>query len=41
MTERTDVVIVGAGGGGAVLGLALAQKGIKNVVLEQAPGPPT
>jgi len=41
MTERTDVVIVGAGGGGAVLGLALAQKGIKNIVLEQAPGPPT
>ncbi len=41
MTERTDVVIVGAGGGGAVLGLALAQKGIKNIVLEQASGPPT
>jgi 2-polyprenyl-6-methoxyphenol hydroxylase-like FAD-dependent oxidoreductase len=40
MMERTDVVIVGAGGGGAVLGLALAQKGIKNIVLEQAPGPP-
>jgi monooxygenase len=40
MTERTDVVIVGAGGGGAVLGLALAQKGIKSVVLEQAQGPP-
>jgi len=41
MTERADVVIVGAGGGGAVLGLALAQKGITNIVLEQAPGPPT
>lgn len=40
MTERTDVVIVGAGGGGAVLGLALAQKGIRSIVLEQAPGPP-
>lgn len=40
MMERTDVVIIGAGGGGAVLGLALAQKGIKNIVLEQAPGPP-
>jgi len=39
--ERTDVVIVGAGGGGAVLGLALAQKGIKSIVLEQAQGPPT
>lgn len=41
MTEHTDVVIVGAGGGGAVLGLALAQKGIATLVLEQAPGPPT
>ncbi len=39
--EHTDVVIVGAGGGGAVLGLALAQKGVSVVVLEQAPGPPT
>lgn len=38
--ERTDVVIVGAGGGGAVLGVALAQKGISSVVLEQASGPP-
>ena len=38
---RTDVVIVGAGGGGAVLGLALAQKGIETLVLEQAPGLPT
>ncbi len=41
MTERTDVVIVGAGGGGAVLGLALAQIGITSIVLEQASGPPT
>lgn len=41
MTEQTDVVIVGAGGGGAVLGLALAQKGVRIIVLEQAPGPPT
>jgi 2-polyprenyl-6-methoxyphenol hydroxylase-like FAD-dependent oxidoreductase len=41
MTEHTDVVIVGAGGGGAVLGLALAQRGIRATVLEQAPGPPT
>ena len=40
MAERTDVVIVGAGGGGAVLGLALAQKGVSTVVLEQAGGPP-
>ena len=38
--ERTDVVVVGAGGGGAVLGLALAQKGLRTIVLEQAPGPP-
>jgi 2-polyprenyl-6-methoxyphenol hydroxylase-like FAD-dependent oxidoreductase len=38
---NTDVVIVGAGGGGAVLGLALARKGISAVVLEQATGPPT
>lgn len=40
VTARTDVVVIGAGGGGAVLGLALAQKGIKALVLEQAPGPP-
>src|SRR5436309_3593820 len=40
MIERTEVVIVGAGGGGAVLGLALAQKGVSTVVLEQAAGPP-
>jgi 2-polyprenyl-6-methoxyphenol hydroxylase-like FAD-dependent oxidoreductase len=40
MTEETDVAIVGAGGGGAVLALALAQKRIKTVVLEQASGPP-
>jgi 6-methylpretetramide 4-monooxygenase len=38
--SHADVVIVGAGGGGAVLGLALAQKGIDAVVLEQADGPP-
>lgn len=40
MDEQTDVVVVGAGGGGAVLGLALARRGIASVVLEQAPGPP-
>jgi monooxygenase len=40
-TLSVDVVIVGAGGGGAVLGLALAQKGIQTLVLEQAAGPPT
>ncbi|OLB24857.1 MAG: monooxygenase [Nitrospirae bacterium 13_2_20CM_2_63_8] len=40
VTEQTDVVIVGAGGGGAVLGLALAKKGIRTLVLEQASGPP-
>lgn len=40
MDERSDVVVVGAGGGGAVLGLALARRGIASIVLEQAPGPP-
>lgn len=38
--EDTDVAVVGAGGGGAVLALALAQKGIRTVVLDQAQGPP-
>ncbi|MEW6543241.1 MAG: NAD(P)/FAD-dependent oxidoreductase [Nitrospirota bacterium] len=37
---ETDVAVVGAGGGGAILGLALAQKGVRTLVLEQAPGPP-
>ena len=41
MDIRTDVVIVGAGGGGAILGLLLAQKGIKTLVLEKGSGPPT
>ena len=41
MNEKSDVVIVGDGGGGVVLGLALAQKGIRTIVLEQPPGPPT
>ena len=40
MDIHVDVVVVGAGGGGAVLGLALARKGIRSIVLEQAPGPP-
>jgi 2-polyprenyl-6-methoxyphenol hydroxylase-like FAD-dependent oxidoreductase len=40
LVEETDVAVVGAGGGGAVLALALAQKGIRTVVLDQAPGPP-
>jgi 2-polyprenyl-6-methoxyphenol hydroxylase-like FAD-dependent oxidoreductase len=40
MVETAEVVIVGAGGGGAVLALALAQRGIRSVVLEHAPGPP-
>ena len=40
-THETDVAIVGAGGGGAVLALALAQKGIHTVIVDQAPGPPT
>ncbi len=37
---ETDVAIVGAGGGGAVLALMLAQKGVHSVVLERAAGPP-
>ena len=41
MTEQTDVAVVGAGGGGAVLALALAQKGIRTIVLDQSAGPPT
>jgi len=41
MTEETDVAVVGAGGGGAVLALALAQKGVRTIVLDQAAGPPT
>ena len=40
MIDVTDVAIVGAGGGGAVLALALAQKGISTIVLDQASGPP-
>ncbi|HJT22020.1 MAG TPA: NAD(P)/FAD-dependent oxidoreductase [Nitrospira sp.] len=39
--EETDVAVVGAGGGGAVLALALAHKGIRTIVLDQAQGPPT
>jgi len=38
---KCDVVVVGAGGGGAILGLALAQKGVPVLVLERQPGPPT
>lgn len=40
MIEQTDVAVVGAGGGGAVLALALARQGISTVVLDQAAGPP-
>jgi 6-methylpretetramide 4-monooxygenase len=40
MTEETDVAVVGAGGGGAVLALALAKQGVRTVVLDQATGPP-
>ena len=40
MSEQTDVAVVGAGGGGAVLALALAKQGISTVVLDQAAGPP-
>src|SRR4029077_18028348 len=38
--DETDVAVVGAGGGGAVLALALAKQGISTVVLDQAAGPP-
>lgn len=41
MDIQTDVVIVGAGGGGAILGLLLAKQGLKTIVIEQSPGPPT
>lgn len=40
ITEETDIAVVGAGGGGAVLALALARKGINTIVLERAAGPP-
>ena len=38
---KFEIVVVGAGGGGAVLGLALARKGVSVLVLERQPGPPT
>jgi 2-polyprenyl-6-methoxyphenol hydroxylase-like FAD-dependent oxidoreductase len=38
---ETDVAIVGAGGGGAVLALVLAQRGVRSIVLERSAGPPT
>ena len=38
--EDTDVAVVGAGDGGAVLTLALAKQGVSTVVLDQAAGPP-
>jgi 2-polyprenyl-6-methoxyphenol hydroxylase-like FAD-dependent oxidoreductase len=38
--EQTDVAVVGAGGGGAVLALALAKQGIRTIVLDHASGPP-
>ena len=37
---KAEIVVVGAGGGGAVLGLALAQRGVSVLVLERQPGPP-
>ena len=40
MDLTKDVVIIGAGGGGAILGISLARKNISTIVLEQAPGPP-
>ena len=38
---KFEVVLVGAGGGGAVLGLALAHSGVSVLVVERQPGPPT
>jgi len=38
---KFEIIVVGAGGGGAVLGLALARKGVSVLVLERQPGPPT
>ncbi|HET6675832.1 MAG TPA: FAD-dependent monooxygenase, partial [Nitrospiraceae bacterium] len=35
---ETDVAIVGAGGGGAVLALMLAQRGVRSIVLERGAG---
>ncbi len=40
MDFHVDIVVVGAGGGGAILGLLLAKRGIRTLVLEQASGPP-
>ncbi len=40
MDVQVDIVVVGAGGGGAILGLLLAKRGIRTLVLEQASGPP-
>ncbi len=40
-TIETDVAIVGAGGGGAVLALALAKQNIRTVVVDRAVSPPT
>jgi len=41
MDLKKDVVIVGAGGGGTILGLALNRKGIDTLIIEQASGPPS
>ncbi len=40
MDLTTDVLIIGAGGGGAILGIALERKGVSTIVLEQASAPP-
>jgi monooxygenase len=39
-TARYDVIIVGAGGGGAVLGLVLAQRGVRVCIIERHAGTP-
>ena len=40
MDKQTEVIIIGAGGGGAILGVSLARRGIRSMVLEQAASPP-
>jgi len=37
MSENADVIIIGAGGGGAVVGKELAEKGIKVLLIEAGP----
>jgi choline dehydrogenase-like flavoprotein len=38
MNHDADVIVIGAGGGGAVVAKELGEKGIKVLVLEAGPG---